>query len=298
MATRFELIIFGEDASRLRAAGEEALLEIARLESQLSFYAHSSEINWINSRAAERPVKVEPRLFRLLRECAQLGAATDGAFDITVGPLMRAWHFFKGEAAVPLRSEILEAKSTVGTHNLEFDPDELTIRFKRRGVQIDLGAYGKGYAIERAVALLSENGVMSALLDGGSSSVYAIGSPAGSETWRVGLPRVFGGLRNSPVVDLQDRALSVSAVHGKCFVESGRQYGHIIDPRTGCPIENNLAAVVLGPSPSVCEALSTAVIVTGAEWIPTLIERFPGYQGSLAYRTTADKVEFVGWPAS
>src|SRR5262249_29592116 len=144
MATRFELVLYGDDSGRLRAAGEEALQEIERLDSQLSFYSPSSEISKINARAAEQPVKIEPRLFSLLRDCLELTHQTEGAFDISIGPLMRAWRFFGPEGRVPEAAEIDSVRSIIGTGNIELDHESSTIRFKRRGVQLDLGAYGKG----------------------------------------------------------------------------------------------------------------------------------------------------------
>ncbi|HXG68450.1 MAG TPA: FAD:protein FMN transferase, partial [Blastocatellia bacterium] len=171
MATRFELALHGDDPVRLRAAGEEALSEIERLEAQLSFYRPDSEIRWLNTHAAEGPVKVEPRLFRLLQHCGSLSTLTDGAFDVTVGPLMRAWRFVNDTGKVPTLAELDEARAVVGMGKVRFDEDSFTVSFERQGVEIDLGAYGKGYAIERAVDLLRENGIASALLHGGTSSV-------------------------------------------------------------------------------------------------------------------------------
>ena len=171
MATRFELVLYGADAVRLRAAGEEALAEVERLEAQLSAYRADSEISGINRRAATEAVRVEPRLFHLLKHCAAFSHATDGAFDITVGPLMRAWRFIRDAGAVPTGDEIEAARRLVGIANVELDPDLLTVRFKQPDMQLDLGAYGKGYAIERAIDSLKENGVTSALLHGGTSSV-------------------------------------------------------------------------------------------------------------------------------
>src|ERR1017187_2569465 len=153
MATRFELVLYGDVAIRLRAAGEEALGEIERLDAQLSFYRPDSEICWINSRAASAPVRVEPRLFRLLQRCADWHALTEGAFDLTVA----------------------SARSAVGMRYVVLDEESCSVRFRRPGVAIDLGGYGKGYAIERAVRILEEHGVTSAYLHGGASSAAAIG---------------------------------------------------------------------------------------------------------------------------
>lgn len=281
MATRFELVLHGDDPVRLRAAGEEALHEIERLEAQLSFYRPDSEIRWINTHAAARAVKVEPRLFRLLQRCASLNTLTDGAFEITIGPLMRAWRFVNDTGGIPSPTELEAARAVVGMDLVTLDEEAFTVRFKRTGVELDLGAYGKGYAIERAVGILKEHGITSALMHGGTSSVYAIGAPPDGVAWRISLQ---GPLRESgqPIVSLADRGLSVSAVHGKSFEAQGRKYGHVIDPRSAEPVSGAIAAAALGHSPAECEALSTALLVLGPSWLPVLTERFPGYQGLVA----------------
>ena len=287
MATRFELLLYGADEVRLRAAGEEALAEVERLEAQLSFYRADSEINWINRRAADEAVRVEPRLFHLLKHCAAFTAATDGAFDVTVGPLMRAWRFTTDAGAVPSAEELDAARAAVGMRNVEMDDAAYTVRFKRPGVQIDMGAYGKGYAIERAVDSLKENGVTSALLHGGTSSAAVVGTPPGQASWRIQLSEPFkaDGTEGSAItVELVNEALSVSAIHGKAFTAGGRAYGHVIDPRTGRPVDRALAAAVAGQSASTCEVLSTALVVLGPAWLGEMSERFPGYRGAVAYR--------------
>jgi thiamine biosynthesis lipoprotein len=284
MATRFELVLYGSDLERLRAAGEEALLEIERLDAQLSFYKADSEITRINANAAERPVRVEPRLFHLIWDCVALAGLTDGAFDITVGPLMRAWGFVGGAGSTPSDQKLGHAMSLIGVDNLELNRDDYEISFKKKGVELDLGAYGKGYAIERAVCVLHDNEVTSALLHGGTSSVCTIGSPPGAKAWRVALGGPLKEKDRPIVIDLSNSSLSVSGVHGKQFVEEGRAYGHVIDPRSGGPVCGTLGAAVVGPSPAECEALSTALLVLGPKWLTVMTRRFPDYHGYVAWQ--------------
>jgi len=270
MATRFEIVVEQD------AAAEAALAEIVRLESRLSAFRASSEVSWINAHASDGAIKVEPRLFALLQRCLELSEATDGAFDITVGPLMRAWKF-KGETgALPSLGRLADARMRVGYRHVHLDPIASTIRFARDGMSIDLGAVGKGYAIDQAIAILREHGVTTALLHGGTSSVHAIGRAGGGAPWRIAWSVPTGSAR---ILELDDGALSVSAPHGKAFWHQGREYGHVIDPRTGWPTTVSRSAVVTGPSSLECDALSTALLVHGPDWLRVLRVRFPGYDG-------------------
>jgi FAD:protein FMN transferase len=289
MATRFELLLYGADEVRLRAAGEEALAEIERLDAQLSGYRADSEISWINRHAADQAVRVEPRLFHLLRHCAAFTRATNGAFDVTVGPLMRAWHFMSDSGAVPAADELEAARRLTGMHNVELDPEAFTVGFKQAGVRLDLGAYGKGYAIERAIDSLKENGVASALLHGGTSSTAVIGTPPAQPSWRIQLSEPLKTADQFITLDLVGEALSVSATHGKAFTADGRTYGHVIDPRTGQPVNRALAAAVVGQSASTCEVLSTALLVLGPAWLDEMTERFVGYRAAVAYQENEAK---------
>jgi thiamine biosynthesis lipoprotein len=150
MATRFEIVLHGANAVALRAAGEEALDEIERVESQLSLYRNTSEIAHVNARAAYEPVRVTPPVFRLLEHTRRLSDATGGAFDITIAPLVRCWGFMGGTGRMPSLEEVEAARAKVGWRLIELDAANFTVRFTREGVMLDLGAIGKGYAIERA----------------------------------------------------------------------------------------------------------------------------------------------------
>ena len=164
MATRFELVLHGERAVHLRAAGEAALEEIRRLEAQLSFYRPGSDVSRINAGAAAKPVRVEPGLFSLLTT-AKAAAPPDGAgaFDVTIGPLMRCWGFVNDTGHLPAPEQLAEARKRTGMGLVHLDVSSRTVAFERPGVEIDLGGIGKGYAIDEAMASLVENGVTSAL---------------------------------------------------------------------------------------------------------------------------------------
>ncbi len=272
MGTRFELVLYGERESYLRTAGEEALDEIARLEAQLSLYRPDSDISDLNARAAYEAVPVDPRLFALLALAQRLSEETGGAFDMTVAPLMRCWGFVGGSGRMPSEAEITAARECVGMQHVRLDPTRYTVRFDRAGVSLDLGAIGKGYAIERAVGLLRDNGITSALLHGGTSTVYGLGVPPDAAAWMVAIQRPFATEAGDHVmqVPLRDRVLSVSAPHGKWFEAAGRRYGHVLDPRTGYPTSRAQLAALILDSATESDALSTALLTLGAEGLPAI----------------------------
>lgn len=269
MATRFEIVLHGDNPVSLRAAGEEAFDEIERIEARLSLYRPTSEIAHVNARAAREAVRVSPATFRLLEHAARLSAETSGAFDITIGPLMRCWGFVEGAGQVPSSEALAEAREKTGMRLVELDAASFTVRFARQGVMLDLGAIGKGYAVGIAAEVLREAGVTSGLIHGGTSSVYAIGRPPEAEAWKVGIERPPEEPEAKPallaVVPLRDEALSVSAGWGKSFQTAGKQYGHVIDPRSGQPADSALLAAVATPDATETDALSTALLTLGAQ---------------------------------
>jgi thiamine biosynthesis lipoprotein ApbE len=358
MATRFEIVLPGNDPVRLRAAGEEALHEIGRLEAQLSLYRQDSEIAQVNARAAREPVRVSPRVFALLQQAERLSQQSGGAFDIAIGALVRCWGFRDGNGTLPDPGDLARAREQSGMRLVQLNPADSTVRFEREGVRLDLGAIGKGYGVDRAVEILREAGVTSALVHGGTSTVYALGQPPEGEFWQVAVagtrpepsPEAAGGAelplgldaqqpapagfmvpmparkrkeafheleRRAPsrcqttipsiraeavlgapirgfiaprrssgfaecqpepcaTVTLKNEALSVSAVWGKSFQSGGRTFGHVLDPRTGRPVEGALLAAVVLPSAAETDALSTALLVLGSEGHEQLSALRPG----------------------
>jgi thiamine biosynthesis lipoprotein len=298
MATRFELVLHGSDESVLRAAGEEALDEIARVEDELSYFRPTSQVFRINQEAARRPVRVAPSLFRLLQQARQLSAESGNTFDITVAPLMRCWGLYTREGRVPEPGELAAARAKTGMNLVELDDARSTVRFTREGVQLDLGSIGKGYAVQRAGELLREAGVTSALLHGGTSTVLAIGTPPDKDGWTIALEHpanVKGSQEHTGVlvlplakVSLRDESLSVSAVWGKSFTAADRSYGHVIDPLTGQPTEGALLSAVVLPSATESDALSTVLLTLGPEGFEQVLRLRPGMRALVAGSGTGE----------
>ena len=280
MATRFEIVLHGDHPASLRAAGEEALGLVEQLEAQLSLFRASSEIAYLNARAARKPVRVTPGLFALLEDAQKLSEQTGGAFDITVAPLVRCWGFMGGDGRMPRAEEVAEARAKVGMGLVQLNRADFTVRFAREGIMLDLGAIGKGYAVERAAEVLREAGVTSALIHGGTSTVQALGPPPGEAFWKIAIETPSPAPAASPTllatVPLKEEAMSVSGVWGNSFQVGGRTFGHIIDPRTGEPAIGMVLAAVVLPSATETDALSTALLTVGAAGHDAIAKLRPG----------------------
>ncbi len=189
MATVYAIDAWGPDEALLEAAAEAAFDEVDRIDRLMSHYRTDSPLSRINRDAALHPVPVERELFDFLAAALGYSRASSGAFDITVGPLMKAWGFFRGEGKVASGAELAAARRHVGAGHVVLDAARGTVAFDEPGVELDLGGIAKGYAIDRAVGLLRSRGVSAALVSSGGSTVYGLGArragQAGRSTFRI-----------------------------------------------------------------------------------------------------------------
>jgi FAD:protein FMN transferase len=264
MGTRFEVVLCGAEAAWLRAAGEEALHEITLFHDRLSRFDPASIVSRINRTATRGPMHIDHLTFDILSRCVRYALGTQGAFDITVGPLMSAWGFRGGQTdSTPSNGELAALRERVGPNILRLDPDTGTVRLLHPEAEIDLGGIGKGLAIDAAAVLLREAGVPGALIHGGTSTIFAIGKGPDGEPWRVSLPAEI--TRDDwAVFELRDEALSVSATWGRSRESGEVLYGHVLDPRSGRPLEGRGYSVIRTASACEADALSTALLVLGS----------------------------------
>ena len=262
-------------AEKDRRYAMEAFEWIERLEEQLSVYRESSELSTINRKAAAEPVSVETNLFALLRRCREWHQASEGAFDVTAGPLIKAWGFFQRQGGVPTDAALAEALAKTGMDRVSLDKDRRTIQFQAPGMEINLGAVGKGYALDSVARRLKRVSYRSLLMGAGSSSVLAVGSPPWDDAWTVDLRHPNDRSRPIALVRLADAAISTSGVAEQHFTAEGKRFGHILDPRTGRPVEGMLQASALAENAAEAEALSTAVFVNGIDWTDAYCRRHP-----------------------
>jgi thiamine biosynthesis lipoprotein len=265
MGTVFTVAVYGRERSFLAEVVEQVFEEVDRLDEQMSNYRQDSELSAINREAANRPVVVEPGLFHLLEISVHRSEETDGAFDITVGPLMKSWGFFRGRGRLPTGAEISQVLKRVGYQHLKLDAQHRTIRFDEPGIDLDLGGIAKGYAVDRAVDILRCNGITSALVSSGTSSIYALGSPPGARGWRITVRDPYDAHKPADVIHLQNYSLSTSGSYEKFFKIGGKKYCHIMNPHTGWPVSNMLSTVVVGPTGTDTDGRSAGFFVMGVE---------------------------------
>ena len=273
MGTEWQLELHSTQSPvSLRSIAEAVVEEVERVEQQLSFYRETSDLRSLNATAAYEDTAVDPRLFSLLGRVQTLSRATGGAIDPTVGPLLRCWGFVGGSGSMPIAEEIEAARRVVGMEHVILTPGQNTVRFDREGIELEFGAVGKGYAIERAVDMLrDEYEIESALLHGGTSTIYGLGAPPGEDAWNVAIRRPNSATGETVLtLPLRDRAVSVSAPHGKWFEQEGNRYGHVLDPRTGNPAVGSVIAVVATATAMESDALSTALLVMGETGMATV----------------------------
>jgi thiamine biosynthesis lipoprotein len=282
MACSFEITIDQADASSILPA-QAALNEIDAIEAQLTVFRDTSAISDINRRAAHEDVSCDADLFDLLTRCDELSRATDGAFDVTSTPLSRCWGFLRREGRVPSAVEIAAARDLVGMMNVRLDRERSTVRFLKLGVALNLGAIGKGYALDRVAGSMRRARVSHALLSAGRSSLMAIGGRGRGWPVDVVTPR-----RQRPIarVWLRGAALGTSGAGEQFVVVDGQRFGHVLDPRTGWPNADMLSASVITTSAADADALSTAFLVGG----PTLAQRYCDRHAGVLVLLTPDDV--------
>lgn len=266
MGSTYSVVVYGGDEARLRAAVEDASLEARRLDQLLSNYIPASEWSQVNREASSKPVRISTELFQLLAACVAYSRESDGAFDITVGPLMRVWGFYKGSGHLPHRAEVRGAMAQVGYQNIVLDAKNSTVRFAKEGVEIDPGGIGKGYAVDKMVEVLRQDGITSALVSASGSSIYGIGAPPNEAGWKIKIRDPKDASKSVAEVVLHDNSLSTSGNYEKFFFAEGKLYSHIMDPRTGYPSEGMLAVSVVSPRTIDSEAWCKPYYIRGRAW--------------------------------
>jgi len=299
MGTDFSFYLYASDAQKAASLFEVAFAEVERVEALLSTYRPTSEFSRLNRDAAREAVTLSPEVFALLNRVLRFSEETGGAFDPTVGALVDAWGFFRGKGRLPDEASLAEARAHTGWKHVLLAPATRSLRFDIDGLRLDPGAFGKGYALDRIADLFRSAQVTAALLRAGGSTHLALGAPPGKEGWPIVLASLSDPQHPVATILLRDQSISTSGDEVRFFELNGRRYSHIIDPRTGDPVEGILQTTVIAPSAETADLLSTAVFVLGPDAAETFLERHPGTGALLVIGQRAAPItRTIRWPAS
>lgn len=282
MGTLFEITAYGAERQATAQAVEDAFAVIGRADDVMSHYREESDLMRLNRRAAQEAVPVPADLYAVLSEAIKYGELSGGAFDVTVGPLVRLWNRAGETARLPSSEQIREARAQVGFRSVRLLPGT-RVRFARTGVEVNLGGIGKGWAVDRAADLLRGRGIRTALINAGASTFYALGHGPDGTGWAVAVRDPCRTESTLATIRLREGSLSTSAGYERYWEIEGERYGHIIDPRSGWPVEPLAGVTVTAPAATESDALSTAVFVLGAEEGEALLRRL-GRRGLLIER--------------
>ena len=272
MATTFEIIIQHEDKTYAQQAANAAFDELDRIEGELSRFIENSDIARINNLPAGHPLPLGLETFECLEISAEVWAETKGAFDVTVGFLVDCWRDEEKNPRTPTPQELQFAREHTGMHLILFDEPTHAVALTRSPVRVDLGGVGKGYGVDRMAEMLREWSIDRALIHGGFSSVLALDAPEGSAGWPVTLS--YPGNRSRSLARLQLERIAVSG--------SGLEKGpHIIDPRSGRPVERKIATWSIASDAARADCLSTAFMVMTPEEVEAYCADHPAVRSLL-----------------
>ncbi|CEF48796.1 unnamed protein product [uncultured bacterium] len=294
MGTSIEVEAYGGDDEARRAGINEAFGAMAEVDRLMSNYRDDSELSLINRTAANGPVHVSAPMLSVLAAAQKVSGQSRGAFDVTVGPIVRLWGFHDKKPHLPTAAELAAVRPVIDYRNLLIDSERETVRFAKPGVEIDLGGIAKGFAVEIAANALRRRG-LGGFIDAGGNQ-YLLGLPPGKRVWTVGIKDPDRPDRLLGVVDTAETSVSTSADYATFVEIGGRRYGHVLDPHTLQPSTAALSVTIFSPDGTLADAMSKAAFILGPHEGLTILDRFPGMTGLIAYRTTDGSIGVVMSP--
>jgi thiamine biosynthesis lipoprotein len=282
MGTLVRIVLYAPTEPVAVAGVNAAFARVAALDAALSDYRDSSELMQVSRQAGSGAVPISDDLFRVLRASQQIARASDGAFDVTAGPLSVLWRQARRQNALPDAGRIAAARALVGHTKLELDDARRTVRLRQPGMQLDLGGIAKGFAADEAVAVLSARGITRALVAAGGD-IVARDPPPGADGWRIAVAALDGADRApSGHLALRNAAVSTSGDTEQFLLVGGIRHSHIFDPRTGQALTGRSSVTVVAPAGATSDALATAVSVMGPAAGFRLVETIPGASAFVA----------------
>lgn len=307
MGTKFTITFYAAGQMVANTASEAAFARIGELNSLLSDYDEESELSRLSAGSPHsQPVPISPELTTVLDHALRLSQATDGAFDVTVGPIVRLWRRARRQYKFPSDERLQAAKAATGYKLLVLDVEESTAQLKAPQMQLDLGGIAKGYAADEALRVLKQHGITRALVDAGGD-VVAGDPPPNEEGWRIAIaePRDANEIadgqheRIARYVHIANAAVAQSGDTFQFVELNGVRYSHIVDPRTGLGLTNQLAVTVIAAEGISADSLASALSVLGHEKGLALIEKLDGTEALLLPRPQEGEQEQVfassGW---
>jgi thiamine biosynthesis lipoprotein len=280
MATIFEIFISHKDVKYAAQAAFAAFAEIDRLELELSRYIANSDISRINRLRNNEVITIGIDTFTCLEECKKLYEETNGKFDISIGPLIDFWRHKGQYQDVDFESKLKIIREQVGLHNLILIPDQYQIGISEGTIKLDLGGYGKGYAVDKVAEILLEWDIERAFIHGGRSTVLALQSPHGKSAWQVSISNP-----QNPALMIDKINLNYNSLSG-----SGLQKGaHIINPETGIPVRDKLAVWSLAKSAVMSDALSTTFMIMSLQEIEAYLAAHRDISAKILLPASADR---------
>jgi len=287
MGTFAHVVAVANDSGTAEKCVAAALEEIRRVDELMSDFKSDSDIGRANAEAAEHPVQVSESTYEVLQRSVEFSRLTDGAFDVTVGPLVDLFRTAKKTGAAPAEEQIAQARTKVGFEKLELDGENRTVRFSVEGMRLDLGAIAKGYAVDKATEAARRCGALGAMVDIGGNIRCFGAPPKGRDHWLIGVQDpnsavegvVGGGLLFT--LKISNAAMATSGDYQQFALIKGKRYSHILDPHTGGSAEGLSSVTIITNNATDADALSTAVTVMGPQKGLALIEKLPGTEAIL-----------------
>jgi thiamine biosynthesis lipoprotein len=275
MGTTFQVLLYAVDSAQAREAALAAFRRIDTLNAILSDYRDDSELNALCRTAGSGQwVRVSPDLWRVLRISHRAARKSNGAFDVTVGPVVRLWRRARRQHELPADAALSEARGRTGYAYVWYCPLRRAVRLQKPGMQLDPGGIGKGYAVDEALKVLKQNGIEAALVDGGGN--LALGAPPpGKAGWQVQIGAMEGDTSQAVTVTLHDVGVSTSGDRYQYVEIDGKRYSHIVDPATGAGLVNQCTVSVIAHNGTQADWLSTAASVLGPAKALRLVKKVP-----------------------
>lgn len=308
MGTVVSIQIVHSDSKTASGLIDRTFSIMKEMVNRMDAHREDSEVSLLNREGAKRPVRVSKELFDVISLALKVSKISDGAFDITVGPLIKLWPVYKRSGfTIPDPSLVQKTLQKVGWQYILLNPQKQTVMFTKEGVSIDLGGIAKGYIVDRAVEFLKSQGVNGALVNAGGD-IYALGTAPQGKPWRIGIQHPRDPRKLIAVLELRDLGVVTSGDYERYVIKNGIRYTHIIDPRTGFTVRETASVSVVGKPAAFIDALATAVMVEGAEKGMSLLESLPSVEAliitqdkknpsELLYTCTPGFLDYTVWRA-